>query len=289
MSYRPANLTQAFQSFQEELQNGPETQPAIPEWRRQQQREDNQVDWVTRRAETIRKEKGWSDMDPAAEVQATFDSHEHQRQYGDAIWDYPGGMPPEAGEEDIANIPTRSKRGNPAKVRMNDLLNPGEEETPSLLSDPHFDRALKRLALAQVQRENPGVDFSFLEPETRDNSLFGDNGFVAKLRREMPGWGFSSSGAGWGQNVAMNQSENTGEAEAMPILKTMDIYKVLHPGSDQKGPRPDKDLGNQVDDTLRKFAPREVVGEQNRVKNAYTIDCQIHGNCPQPDSSPKPE
>ncbi|MBF0310258.1 MAG: hypothetical protein HQL56_12095, partial [Magnetococcales bacterium] len=71
MSIKPGNLNQAFQSMQKELQNSAEAQPVIPEWRRQQQREDNQVDWVSRRAEAIRKEKGWSEMDPAAEVQAT--------------------------------------------------------------------------------------------------------------------------------------------------------------------------------------------------------------------------
>ncbi|MBF0311116.1 MAG: hypothetical protein HQL56_16495 [Magnetococcales bacterium] len=159
---------------------------------------------MIRRADEIREEKGWSEMDPAAEVQATFDSHAHQRQHGDGIWDYPGGMPPESVEEVSEEPATRAEK------RL------WEDDPIPLLSDPHFDRGVKRLALAQVQRENPSVDFSFLEPETRESFLFGDNGFAAKLGREMRHWGpFSPAGGGWGQSAAMSLAEgSTGGGES---------------------------------------------------------------------------
>ncbi|MBF0311525.1 MAG: hypothetical protein HQL56_18595 [Magnetococcales bacterium] len=58
-------------------------------------------------------------------------------------------------------------------------------------------------------------DYAFMEPETRDSFLFGDNGFAAKLGREMRGRGpFSPFGFGGGRDHAMsyaNDSSGGGE------------------------------------------------------------------------------
>ncbi|MBF0309749.1 MAG: hypothetical protein HQL56_09495, partial [Magnetococcales bacterium] len=103
MSYGATKRPQPFPSLPEEGQNGPDAQPAIPEWRLRQQREDNQVLWVEKRAAEIRREKGWDDLNPAPEVQATFDSHEHARKHGLGIWDLPGGIPQEKWANDMEN------------------------------------------------------------------------------------------------------------------------------------------------------------------------------------------
>ncbi|MBF0310617.1 MAG: hypothetical protein HQL56_13915 [Magnetococcales bacterium] len=173
MSYGEAKRYQPFPSLPEDGQNSPNAQPAIPDWRIQQQREDNQLQWVENRAAQIRQETGWDTRNPAAEVQATFDSHEHARKHGAGIWDLPGGIPQPKWANDAENtlpgIPGNKLSSRKPAIPKWDFG--ASNDADDLWESPELQRGLNRLALQDIGRQHPDWDLSILEPMARGGAL----------------------------------------------------------------------------------------------------------------------
>ncbi|MBF0309743.1 MAG: hypothetical protein HQL56_09465 [Magnetococcales bacterium] len=192
MSYSATKRPQPFPSLPEERQNGLQAQPAIPEWRKQQQREDNQNLWVENRAAEIRRETGWDTTNPAPEVQATFDSQEHARKHGPDIWDLPGGIPqPKWANDAEKTLPDMV--GNKPSSRQPAIPKwdfGASNDADDLWESPELQLGLNRLALQDISRQHPDWDLSTLEPMARGGALAGIGSMLKGMTGQTPANGF---------------------------------------------------------------------------------------------------
>ncbi|MBF0310919.1 MAG: hypothetical protein HQL56_15470, partial [Magnetococcales bacterium] len=129
------------------------------------------------------------------------------------------------------------------------------------------------------------------EPETRESFLFGDNGFAAKLGREMRDWRpLAASGTGLGRDYAMSYAEggsgsgiggnnreivlagNMAKTKPLTIPVQSAPNQELHKGLRENRFKKDSAQFEPMMDALKDIEPSEQAGEEIRNDNRRKLE-----------------